>query len=202
MVEKILCRAIVEVVGKPEEHVKKAISLIVEKTAEIKGLTIEKKEISETKTLKNEKLSKTEEQIQEKTGELFSAFTEIEFSAENLDIIASFCFDFLPSSLEIIEPENIKVNLQDVSKLMNDALGKIQGADMAVKKLNLANAVLTKNSKLLLRNMIMVSLKLKEKNIDDLSKATGIPSEQLKPFLDALIDEGFIKEEKDIYKLN
>ena len=200
MSEKILCRAIVEVIGKPKAHVEEAINLVVEKTKEIKGLKIERKEIAETKSLKEEDLPKTEQKIQEKHGELFSTFAEIEFKADNLDVIASFCFDFLPSSLEFIEPEKIDVNIQDISKLMNDVLGKIHNADHVIKTLNFENSALKNNAMLLLRNMIIVSLKSKEKDLDGLSKAIGIPSEQLKPFVDSLIKENFIKEEKGTYK--
>jgi len=201
MTEKILCRAIVEVVGKPKEHVENAIKTVIDAAKEIKGLKIVKSDIEETKSLKDEKLSKTEEKVQKAAGgELFSTFAEIEFNASSVDVIASFCFDFLPSSLEIIEPENIELNIQEVSKLMNDLLSKIHNADIAVKRLNFENAALKTNAKLLLRNMIMVSLKNKEKNLDELSNAVGIPSDQLKPFVDSLIEAKFIKEEEGIYK--
>ena len=201
MADKILCRAIVEVVGKPKEHVEKAINLVVEKSAEIKGLKIEKKDIAKTKSIKSESLSETEKKIQEKTGEIFSSFTEIEFIADNLDVVASFCFDFLPSSLEIIEPENISSDIQDISKLMNDTLSRLHNADLAVKRLNLENSTLKNNAMLLLRNMILVSLKSKEKDIEKLSKAIGIPSGQLKPFIDSLISENFVEQEGNIYRI-
>ena len=200
MADRIVCKGIVEVVGKPKEHVEKAINMVVEKTAEIEGLTIERKEIAPIKSLKDEELGKVEKKIQDQKGELFSTFAEIEFSAKNLDVITSFCYEFLPSSLDIVEPEKINIDLQDVSKLMNDVLGKIHNADHIIKQLKFENSALSRNAELLLRNMIIVSLKSKEKNIDELSKATGIPSEQLKPFLESLIKENFIKQEDDIYK--
>lgn len=201
MEEKILCRAIVEVVGKPKEYVEKAIKTIIDSAKEIKGLKLEKTDIEEIKSLKDEKLLNTEKKIQGLAGELFSTFAEIEFTALNFDVIASFCFDFLPSSIEIIEPEKIEITSQETTKMLTDVLSKIHNADMAVKRLNFENAALRTNAKLLLRNMTMVSLKLKEKNLDELSRAIGIPSDQLKPFLDELIKDKFIKEENSIYKL-
>jgi len=202
MSEKILCRAIVEVIGKPKEHVEKAVNMIAEKAAELEGLKIEKKEIAPVKSLKDEKLTKTEEKIQGQHGELFTSFAEIEFRADNIDVIASFCFDFLPASLEITEPSKIQADIQDISKLMNDVLGKIHNVDHVLKKLNFENSALRKNSQLLLRNMIMVSLKLKEQNLNELSKSIGIPGDQLEPFLYALIEDKFIKKEDSIYKIN
>jgi predicted transcriptional regulator len=86
--------------------------------------------------------------------------------------------------------------------MLTDFLSKMHNADMAVKRLNFENSALRNNSRLLLRNMIMVSLKLKEKNLGDLSKAVGIPQDQLKPFLESLIEDKFIVKEEDIYKLN
>jgi len=200
MGEKILCRAIVEIVGKPKEYVKKAVETVIEKAAEIKGLKIQKKEIAEIKSLKDEKLSKTEDKIQKKAGELFSTFTEIEFYADSIDVIASFCYDFLPSSLEIIEPEQITIDLQDVSRIFNDLLSKLQSADIAVKTFNMENNILKTNAALLLRNMIIVSLKSKLKNLEELSKAIGIPKDQLEPFLKKLIEENFLIKEEEIYK--
>jgi hypothetical protein len=202
MTEKILCRAIVEVVGKPKEYVDKAIRTVIEAAKEIKGLKIQKTDVEETKSLKDEKLSKTEEKIQQVSGELFSTFAEIEFTATTFDVVASFCFEFMPSSIEIIEPERFEVISREITKLLDDILGKLHNADMAVKKLNFENSALRTNAKLLLRNMIMVSLKMKEKDLESLSKAVGIPQDQLKPFLESLIEDKFIKEEKDIYKLS
>jgi hypothetical protein len=200
MTQKILCRAIVEVIGKPQKYVEETINVILEKTEEIKGLKIQEKKIEPVKSLKDENLEKVEKKIQDQKGELFSTFTEIEFLADNLDVVASFCFDFLPSSLEIIEPEKIETDIQDVSKLLNDTLSRIHSADHIVKKLKFENSALETNSKLLLRNMIIVSLKAKEKNLEELSKATGIPQDQLKPFLEALINENFIILKDNIYK--
>lgn len=201
MTDKIICRAIVEIVGKPKEHVEKAIKAVIEAAKGIDGLKVLKEDIAETKSLKDEKLSKTEDKIQKAAGgELFSTFVEIEFSASTIDIVSSFCFDFLPSSLEIIEPEELQIKNRHMTKTMNDILAKIHNADMAVKRLNFENAALRSNATLLLRNMIIISLKSKEKNLEELSKATGIPSEQLKPFVDSLIENKFLKEEKGIYK--
>lgn len=200
MEDAILFRAIVEVVGKPKEYVEKAIKTIIEHAKQVEGLKLEKQEIEEATSLKSEKLPSTEEKIQKAAGELFSTFAELEFKAKNLDSIGFFCFDFMPSSIEIIEPENISLKMQQLSRFMNDFLSKVHNADMAVKRLNFENAALKNNAGLLLRNMIIVSVKSKEKNLDDLSKAVGIPSEQLKPFVDSLVNEKFIKEEKGIYK--
>ena len=201
MTDKILCRAIVEIVGKPKEHVERAINMVIEQTAEIKGLEIERKEIAPIKSLKNENLNKTEDKIQKISGELFSTFAELDLRADDIDPIASFCFEFMPSSIEIMEPEKTEVKLRDISKLLNDILSKIHNADMAVKRLNFENSTLKNNATLLLRNMIMISLKSKEQNLDQLSKSTGIPAEQLNPFLESLIKENFIKKEDEIYKV-
>ena len=201
MAGKILCRAIVEIVGKPKEHVEGAIKMVVEKTEEIEGLKIERKEIAPIKSLKDEKLEKTEDKIQQLSGELFSTFAELDLRAETIDPIASFCFEFMPSSIEIMEPEKTEVKLKDISKLLNDILSKIHNADMAVKRLNFENTTLKNNATLLLRNMIMVSLKSKGQKLKELSESTGIPAEQLNPFLESLIKENFIKKEDEIYKV-
>ncbi|MCK4521261.1 MAG: hypothetical protein KAU20_01715, partial [Nanoarchaeota archaeon] len=97
MAEKnILCRAIIDIVGKPKEHVEKAIKLVIEKIKEMDGVNVEKTDIAKTKSLKNEKLGKTEEKIQKEAGELFSTFAEIDLYVNNIDTLSLFTFQFMP----------------------------------------------------------------------------------------------------------
>lgn len=201
MAEKILCRVIVEVVGKPKEHVEKAIQVVLEKAEEIEGLKIETKHIEEIKEVDSEKLAGAEKKISENAGTLFSSFVEIDFWAKDVDVVASFCFDFLPSSLEILEPERLNVDPQDISKLMNDMLSRLHNADLKLKAYSVENNMLKNNASLLLRNMIMVSVGAKPQTLEKLSESVGIPKDQLGPFLKPLIEQNHVLKEKDMYKL-
>lgn len=189
----------VEVVGKPKEHVQQAIKTIVDHASKMEGITLVRKDIAPTKKFNSKDASSTEGKIIERTGDLFSTFAELEFKAKGFEAMEAFCFEFLPSSFEIIEPEDVMTLNRDLSKLMNDFLARIHTVDMHVKRLNFENQALRTNAGLLLRNMIIVSVKAKPKNLEDLSQAVGIPTDQLTPFLGQLKHGKFIKEENGIY---
>src|SRR3989338_2726967 len=88
----IRCRAILEVLGKPKEHVEKTIKLLVEKVKEDPEISVLNERYSEITP-------------QEKT--MFSIYVELEMVVKGITTLTGFCFDFMPSSLEIEKPEQL-----------------------------------------------------------------------------------------------
>jgi len=82
---KILSRVIVQIAGKPEGHVVKSMDLLLKKIKNDKNFSVKEVDVSE---IKEEK-------------EVFNLFSEIELETKNLDQLAWFCFDYMPSSVEI-----------------------------------------------------------------------------------------------------
>ncbi|MBT3394930.1 hypothetical protein HOA59_01885 [archaeon] len=117
--EKIKINTIIEIVGMPKEHVvdtmQKVIDLI-EKDEEIK---LESKDTAEPELIKD----------------LWSTFTEFELEFETFKKLTGFCFDFMPSSVEIISPEKPELNSKDIEDLLNDVLAKTHQYDMALKRM-------------------------------------------------------------------
>jgi len=106
---KILTRIIIEIVGKPKEHIEKALKVVVEK---IKG---------------EKDIEVVEEQIfnAEKQEEMFSTFAELGILFNNLQVLIEFCFDFMPSSIEILDPEKLSFDSNKFAGLVNDLLAKL-----------------------------------------------------------------------------
>ena len=67
--------------------------------------------------------------------DLWSTFTEFELDFKDFKKLSTFCFDFMPSSVEVLEPSNPKITSEDASELLNDVLAKLHQYDMALKRM-------------------------------------------------------------------
>lgn len=126
----IKARLIVEIVGKPKEHVDNTILLLGEKFAEGR---------KEVKILNK----KVREPIQLENSSFFSAFIEFEIEVKTLAVLVELIFDYLPSSVEIIEPTEITETNFNLNEILNDLAAKLHAYDLEVKKLR-AELILTK----------------------------------------------------------
>ena len=90
---KILFRALIEVLGKPKEHVEESLKGYVQKIKE-----------DDRYNVVSEELAAIEKREKE---ELWTTFAELEIKTERIDHIIDFCFDFMPSVLEILEPNEL-----------------------------------------------------------------------------------------------
>ena len=123
---RLKINTIVEVGGFPKEHIEEAMKNIVDKTKELKGTKILKADTAETR----------------QHNKMFSTFTEFEIEFTDFESLLVFAFNFMPSSLEIIEPIDIHLKLEEMQTLFDVLLEKLQQYDMGVKKLLLENRVL------------------------------------------------------------
>jgi len=182
---KIYARAIIEMLGKPKEHVANTLKEFVQKIKEDKSFKIIKEDFAEP----NEH------------GQMWATFVELEFEAKNISTITGFCFDYMPSSVEIIEPDRLVMSRDNISDFLNDLQAKLHGLDMLLKQSKSENEFLRKNTNALLRNLITVTLHTGPKDLKTLSQIAGIKEDELKKFLDNLIKLEVIKEQKGVYSL-
>lgn len=182
--KKVKARVIVEVVGKPEEHVKKALGIVIDKIKTQKGLKI-----------------LTEKSYKPKHVEpFFSTFAEIDIEFADPNLIVGFCYDFMPSSLDILEPDNIVLNSKELAGILNDLLTRLHSVNMSVANYSAENEILNRNAKALLKNLVMHALE-KPKTIEELSKIAGIKAKELEPFVEDYVKKGKIKKTKNKYTL-
>lgn len=178
-------RVIIEVLGKPEEHVDKALHVYMEKIKQEKDLIILETDFSEI----------------EPQEALFSGFVELEMLTKDLMKLVWFCFDYLPSSVEIIEPERLSFKNNELSSFLNDLQTRLHLIGEELKIAKQTNIVLEANSKNLLRNLIFQCMKDGEKSISQLSAFTGISESDLEPFLDLYLQNNLIDKKEDKYSL-
>jgi hypothetical protein len=178
------CNMIIEVVGKPKEHVEESLKLILKKLNEEKNVQV-----------LDGKVHKPKEQ-----GIFFCSFVELELLVKNMAVFTTLCFDYMPSSVEIVEPANMKVKCTEISDFVNDMLAKLHEVDMRFKNVNASNIILDKNLHGLFRNFVLALLESGKSSLDELAKKVGIPGQQLLPFLQEFEKEGLIKSNGNTYE--
>lgn len=115
---EIKTTAIIEIAGKPKEHVDKTMDKVIDLASKNKRFKLTKHSKAEVKEVKN----------------LWSTFTEFEIIFPDIDTITGFCFEFMPSSLEILEPEKLNIDSKDIEHMINDVLTRVHQYDMVLKK--------------------------------------------------------------------
>ena len=126
----IVTRITVEVLGSPKEHVENALKLVIKKLKE------EEKEIKVTKIEAYE--------CKQMDNKLWNTFADIEFETKSLKKILEICYDYMPSTIEILDPAGLEMDTNDMSDLLNDFLTKMHKYSMVLKKLQTENIYMMK----------------------------------------------------------
>ncbi|MBU4284139.1 MAG: hypothetical protein KJ968_03460 [Nanoarchaeota archaeon] len=182
---RILTRIIIEIVGKPKEHIEKALRIVVEKIKEQRDIKI------------------VEEQLfnAEKQNEMFSTFAELGILFKDIQTLMGFCFDFMPSSVEILDPKKLGFESNNFAGLINDLLARLHQINLKVVQNNAEKKALKKNMLNMLKNTVMILLSIKTMQLEQLSKSSGVNENDLKPLLDSMVKEKTIDFKEGVYSL-
>lgn len=126
---------IIEVVGAPKEHVDEVMEMVVKKMKEEKNMTLFKEKVAEAETI---------ELKNAKDREFYSSFVEFELEVPTLTRILELCFDYMPSSVEILSPDKLDFKSGEAADVINDLLARLHRYDMLVKNLSAENTILKK----------------------------------------------------------
>ncbi len=185
---KIRVRTIIEVLGKPKEHVEKSIRDYVEKIKEDNDFVVLKEHFSDAEEQKHEEQT------------YWAAFVELEFLVKGLRPLVGFCFNYMPSSIEIEKPEELTLPASMMNGIFNDLQARLHKVDMIVKQQANENQFLRKNLKDSMRNLIVITLVSHPMDMPKLVKATGIEEKILQQFVDELIAENKLTKDGDTYR--
>ena len=178
-------RALIEVVGKPRKHVEESLKKYVENLGNDKLFEITGSNFA--------KIKKQDEQ------EMWAGFAEVDIKTAKIEDLTYFCFQYMPSMIEIIEPKEFVLNDGMFTNYLNDLQAKLHHVDMIAKSVKMENDALRRNGGRLLKNYVVVLLNNENMAVEKLSGLTGVPIDQLADFLDQLIDESRIDLKDDIY---
>lgn len=124
----IKTKAVIEILGTPKEHVESTLEKVIEQIKK------DYKVLSET-TYKAEEIDK-----------LWSSFADLKIEFPSPEKIFDFCFDFMPSSIEIISPDNLQINALKLTDNINDLIAKLHKYDMFIKNLRAENILLKRKT--------------------------------------------------------
>jgi len=130
--EKIRAVLIFEMLGRPPEHLKDSLVQFIEKISQEDGIEVLNKEIHEPKKLEQSK------------QELFTAFAETEMDFQNMLSLFKVIFVYMPSHIEIIKPEEIRMKNFELNTLLNELVRKLHQYDEITKSLVIEKNILQK----------------------------------------------------------
>ena len=137
---------------------------------------------------------------QEET-DLWGIFAELEVKTNSLQHLGFFCFQYMPSFLEIIEPAETTLEQGELSAFLNDLQGKLHQVDMISKQMKMEYDLIRQAMHNVLGNYVVLLLGHNNLTSEMLSSLTGVQKDKLEDFLDILIDEGKIDLKEGIYYL-
>jgi len=128
MEENIVIKIVLEMLGAPKEHVEETMKKVIEK---MKGAAT----VREFKEFPAEK-------VEDKP--FFSSFTEAEIEFKDIEKVVGFCFDFMPSSVELLHPSELKMTGPNMNSFLNDILARLHQYDMVLKNVHAQNILMKK----------------------------------------------------------
>ena len=123
---KITAKIVIEILGMPKEHVEETMKSLIEKLKDEEGVKL----LRET-TYKAEQIEK-----------MWSTFADLEIEVEEVSKLIGVCFDYMPSSVEIMEPPKMEMKTTSIADLFNDLLAKLHKVDMMLKNALAENSML------------------------------------------------------------
>ncbi len=128
---KIQAKIVIEILGTPKEHVEETIKKVIENLKKEEGV----------------KLLKEVTYKAEKIKEMWSTFSELDLELEDATKLVGICFDYMPSSVEIIEPLKMNIETTMISELLNDLLARLHKTDMLLRNAIAENQLLKQQRK-------------------------------------------------------
>jgi hypothetical protein len=111
---------IVEMAGRPAEHVKDSLTKHIEILNNVKDAEVHSIKVSEPKEIEN-------------SNKMFTCFAEADFEIPSFARLSETMFDFMPSSVEVIEPAQVIMNMNEATDLLNNISGRMHRYDEIAK---------------------------------------------------------------------
>jgi len=119
---------IIEVMGTPPEHLNETLEIIIKKIDEEKGVSVITKKINESREM-------------EKHKGFYNNFAEIEVEVEDVLYLVILMFKYMPSHIEIIQPELIALTNNGWNDVLNELTRRLHGYDEIARILQLEKGI-------------------------------------------------------------
>ena len=112
---------IVEMAGRPAEHLTDALEKHIGVLNSVKDI--------EVHSIKVSKPTEIDAKVENAEDVMWTAFAEADFECGNFSRLSDTMFDFMPSSIEVIEPSKVTLNMSEATGLLNNISGRMHRYD-------------------------------------------------------------------------
>jgi len=127
--EKISAVIIIEVMGRPKEHLIQTLEKMSDDINNEKGITVVDKKIAEPTLVKDQK-------------DLFTSFVEIEVETTETMNLFVLMFKYSPAHVEILEPENLTITNREMTENLNEVTRRLHKYDEIARVIQMEKQVL------------------------------------------------------------
>lgn len=135
--KKINVRLIIEIAGRPPEHLTETLNELIKKIDEEKGVGVEEKIIHEPVLMKDQK-------------DFYTSFAEVEAKIEDISTLNLLYLKYMPAHVEIIQPELISISNSDLNDMLNETLRRLHHYDEVARVMQTEKMILTNKFKSLI----------------------------------------------------
>ena len=135
--EKITATFILEVIGKPAEHLTETLKNIIERMGKEKGVVVKNQKINKPAPMKKQK-------------DFYTNFAEVELEIEGYLKLVLMVFGYMPAHVDIISPENIKLTNDGLTGILNELTRRLHGYDELARVIQMERKILERKLKALL----------------------------------------------------
>jgi len=112
---------IVEMAGRPAEHLSAALEKHIGVLNEVTDI--------EVHSIKLSKPNEIEMKTENVGDKMWTAFAEADFECKSFSRLSDTMFDFMPSSVEVIEPSKVTLDMNEATSLLNNISGRMHRYD-------------------------------------------------------------------------
>tara|TARA_Y100000310_G_scaffold261004_1_gene270173 strand:- start:4853 stop:5365 length:513 start_codon:yes stop_codon:yes gene_type:complete len=167
MAEKIQAFLIFEILGRPKEHVEEALTNIVLRIADEKGVKLLEKTVHEPKEVEDSK-------------SLFTTFADVMLEFDDIERFLAVVYTYMPANVEVISPETLKLRNTDLNDISNKLVYKLHTYDSIAKNMLNDREYLLKTIKELSPETFEKLMKRYEKNRKEQPEPPKTPKKKKK----------------------
>ncbi len=130
---------IVEVIGRPPEHLTETLNNIIKQIDEEKGVSVKGKKINKPQLMKEQK-------------DFYTSFAEVEIEIEEILQLVILMFKYMPAHIEIVSPELIALTNNSWSDILSEVSRRLHGYDEMARVIQVEKGILEKKLREVLEN--------------------------------------------------
>jgi len=131
---KINAIFVIEVMGRPPEHLTATLDDLAKKIGEENGIKIKETKINTPVLMKDQK-------------DFYTSFAEIEIEAEKIISLVILMFKYMPAHIEILSPQNISLTNAEWGDILSELTRRLHGYDEVARILQTEKNILEKRLK-------------------------------------------------------